>query len=277
MTQLSTPRMHLTPRLLMGGTAQRAPEGFHLVCLSDQRWDAVSAAPRRLLASAAGSWPVLFVEEPVRERNARAHVRTQEVAPNLTVATVHLPAGLTDGEACFFQRSLLNCLVSDVSAVRRVLWYRSPLPLRFSRGMDREVCVYDRLEEAGGDRPDLETLDRELLACADMVIAGGAPVDETRPDLQRKVFRLPDIAAPDVEEQLSGAPHGSLEWESAWSAMRRHIEQVAARKRRPATGTARRELRPADVVAATGTLASAAALNGPTLGALERPATRRSP
>ena len=77
-----------------------------LVCLSHLRWSWVYQRPQHLMKRAARDRRVFVFEEPVAGAE-RPWMDITTPAPNVSVATPHIPAGLSDGERVAVQRDLL--------------------------------------------------------------------------------------------------------------------------------------------------------------------------
>src|SRR5215218_8438357 len=106
------------------------PPHFDLVCLSHLRWDWVFQRPQHLLSRAARERRVFFVEEP-REGDS-PHLSLSHPRPSLTVATPHLPAGLSHDEAERAQQQLLTELLGEQGIDDYILWYYTPMALGFT-------------------------------------------------------------------------------------------------------------------------------------------------
>lgn len=184
--------------------ALRSPVGAQqppvLLCFSHLRWNFVFQRPQHLLTRAARTQQVIFFEEPVFECGIRAQLRISTPEPNIMVATPCLPRGLTENEADLFQRSLLNDLLARQELTDRqqrerlVLWYYTPMALRFSGHLDAAVSVYDCMDELSnfkGAPAELKELERRLLERAKIVFTGGLSLYEAKRRLHRSVHAFP--------------------------------------------------------------------------------------
>ncbi len=188
-----------TLRLAPSPAAERRPRPIMIV-FSHLRWNFVFQRPQHLLTRAAKTHDVFFFEEPVFEPQARAHLRLSSPQPGLTVATPVLPSCLTPREADLFQRSLLGDLLArqDVAEShqreRLILWYFTPMALRFSAHLQPAVCVYDCMDELSqfhGAPGEIVDLERRLLACASVVFTGGRSLYEAKRRLHTDVHAFP--------------------------------------------------------------------------------------
>lgn len=171
-----------------------------LLCFSHLRWDFVFQRPQHLLTRAAQTQQVIFFEEPIYECGVRAHLRIGSPQPNITVATPILPRGLTGNEADLFQRSLLSDLLARYDIADRqqrerlVLWYLTPMAMRFSGHLDAALCVYDCMDELSnfkGAPSELKELERRLMARAGLVFTGGMSLYDAKRKLHRAVHAFP--------------------------------------------------------------------------------------
>ncbi|MCW2365053.1 UDP-galactopyranose mutase [Sphingobium sp. B7D2B] len=154
-----------------------------LMCFSHLRWDFVFQRPQHLMSRFAYRQPVTFWEEPlVSGEVSDAWLELRTPAPHITVATPHLPEGLTDAESLATLRHLLDAYLGD-HAEPLVTWYYTPMMLPFSRHL-RAVCtIYDCMDELANFRfapPQLAELEAELFERADLVFTGGYSLYEAK-------------------------------------------------------------------------------------------------
>lgn len=154
----------------MHGTTRRP----QLVCFSHLRWDFVYQRPQHLLSRAARDHDVFYVEEPIFEEGARAHLRMSSRPEGVTIVLPVLPAG-TEADAAEAMSRLLRRLL-PAGPARRTLWYYTPMAMDFSRDIAADIVVYDNMDELTGflGAPvHLLALEEELFARADLVFTGG--------------------------------------------------------------------------------------------------------
>jgi UDP-galactopyranose mutase len=188
-----------------------------LVCLSHLRWDFVYQRPQHLMSRCAGERRVFFVEEPVFDEGP-LRVELKEREGGVLVAVPHLPEGLTSEVARdAAQQCLIERLLSDYGVRDFVLWYYTPMALRFTRHLRPLATVYDCMDELSafrGASPLLRTLERELLARADLAFTGGQSLYEAKRDRHPRVYAFPSsidaahfaqsrATLPDPEDQAS--------------------------------------------------------------------------
>jgi UDP-galactopyranose mutase len=170
-----------------------------LVCFSHLRWDFVFQRPQHLMSRFAASHNVQVWEEPIflgADEAPRVEART--IAPNLTIATPHLPEGLTEDAGA----AALCALLDDYLGTDRpeVAWYYTPMMLTFSRHLQADCTVYDCMDELANFRfapPRLLELETELFERADLVFTGGYSLYEAKRSRHSSVHPFPssvDIA-----------------------------------------------------------------------------------
>lgn len=158
-------------------------EDAFLLCFSHLRWNFVFQRPQHILVRAAEIYNVIFVEEPVLEQVSQPFLRVSEIKPRLSVVTPVLPHGTSPASALRIQRRQVDELADATPAAGRVLWYYTPMALRFSRHLDHHVCIYDCMDELSafnGAPGGLKDLEGELFRRADIVFTGGESLYEAK-------------------------------------------------------------------------------------------------
>jgi UDP-galactopyranose mutase len=171
--------------------AERAPD---LVCLSHLRWDFVYQRPQHLLSRCARERRVFFVEEPVFGKGP-LRLELKERDGGVIVAAPHLPEDLTSEVARDAALAgLVELLLAGQGVKDFVLWYYTPMALRFTRSLRPRATVYDCMDELSAFRgapPLLRTLEQELLARADLVFTGGQSLYEAKRGRHPRVYAFP--------------------------------------------------------------------------------------
>lgn len=161
-----------------------------LLCFSHLRWDFVYQRPQHLLERGARQYRVFYIEEPVHAAGA-PHFRMRFEPSGVTVLTPVLDAacdGVTE------QRRLIANLQERLQAHVVLHWYYTPMALRLTAGLRRDITVYDCMDELSAFRfapPDLVGLERELLAQADVVFTGGASLHAAKSHLHANMHCFP--------------------------------------------------------------------------------------
>jgi glycosyltransferase involved in cell wall biosynthesis len=165
-----------------------------LLCFSHLRWDFVFQRPQHLLTLASKSQRVIYFEEPVFEGVAHATIRSNSIAPSITVVTPVVPAGTGDIEATAMQQQLVDVVVASTPHQLLTLWYYTPMALRFSSHLVSDVCVYDCMDELSAFKnapSELIEMEKRLMERADVVFTGGQSLYEAKRSLHRSMFPFP--------------------------------------------------------------------------------------
>ena len=111
-------------------------------------------------------------------------------------------------ESISAQRAALEQLLARERISRYVLWYYTPLALRFSSHLTPAGVAYDCIEELSTSRnaaTELPALERELLRRADVVFTGGLALYEARKGQHPNVHAVP--SAVDVAHFAAARQH----------------------------------------------------------------------
>jgi UDP-galactopyranose mutase len=137
---------------------------------------------------------VIFWEEPSYVDAAGSRLATKRCPRSgVLVATPILPAGLSSAERDEMLRALLEEVVPG-EGTPLTLWYYTPMMLPFSEHLDAACIIYDCMDELAnfkGAPPELLTLERALLASADLVFTGGYSLYEAKRALHPAVHAFP--------------------------------------------------------------------------------------
>ncbi len=147
-----------------------------LIALSHLRWDFVFQRPQHLLTRAAADYDVVVVEEPIWTDAAGPGVELLERENGIRIVQPVLPHGTEKAAGIDHQRNILDGLVAGTEGPL-TLWYYTPMALPFSRHIEADVTVFDKMDELSAfanPPPLLLALEAELLERADVVFTGGA-------------------------------------------------------------------------------------------------------
>jgi UDP-galactopyranose mutase len=188
-------------RIMMNGnsptshaTNATASHAADLICLSHLRWNFVFQRPQHLMSRYAIARRVYFVEEPMVRDDLTSATVTMERHGAVLVVTPQLPASFTPNQVLAAQRSLLSQLIAGERIQRYVLWYYTPLALRFSDHLSPDVVVYDCMDELSAFKnadPALPSLERALLGRADLVFTGGQSLYDAKKHQHHNIHPLP--------------------------------------------------------------------------------------
>jgi UDP-galactopyranose mutase len=164
-----------------------------LICFSHLRWNFVFQRPQHLMVRFARDRRVYFVEEPIVDDAREAWIQL-EMQAGVVVVTPHLPSGLSEPDSAAAQRTMLDRLIAAESITRFVLWYYTPLALRFSDHLEPLRVAYDCMDELSafkGASSDLPILERQLLRRADVVFTGGQSLFEAKKTAHPNIHPMP--------------------------------------------------------------------------------------
>ena len=172
---------------------EQQPSSTDLVCLSHLRWNFVFQRPQHLMTRYARTRRVYFVEEPLFERVAAPGV-TVDLRDGVFVVVPRLPEGYTSPQSIRAQRAILDQVIAAHGIDRFVLWYYTPLALKFSDHLRPDAIVYDCMDELSAfkDAPaELTGLEQALLRRADVVFTGGHSLYEAKRHLHHNIHAMP--------------------------------------------------------------------------------------
>ena len=169
------------------------PRSADLVCLSHLRWNFVFQRPQHLMSRYAKARRVFFVEEPLFNDEAEPRV-TIESHDGVTVVVPHLPKSFSHEQSILAQRAVLDQLIDSHAIASFVLWYYTPLALKFSDHLKPAATVYDCMDELSAFKnapAELVLLEQALLRRADLVFTGGQSLYEAKKHRHRNIHAMP--------------------------------------------------------------------------------------
>jgi len=164
-----------------------------LLCFSHLRWNFVFQRPQHLLTRCARDRRVFVVEEPVFDTADRPHITITDGASGVRVVVPHLRE-LDRKREGDVQRRLLDDLIVREHVRPEVLWYYTPMSLRFSDHLNAPAVVYDCMDELSnfaGAPPGLREAERALLRRAGVVFTGGRSLYEAKKQLHQNIHPFP--------------------------------------------------------------------------------------
>lgn len=173
-----------------------------IFCFSHLRWGFVYQRPNHLMARAAKSARVFFIEEPVVDGNAASALaaapsvsfETHTTPEGVTVCTPHIPPGLDASAQQLLIRRQLDELIRDQKVTSPWCWYYSPMMLPLGEHLEASRIIYDCMDELSafaGAPPELREREAELLRRADVVFTGGHSLFEAKRPLHPNVHAFP--------------------------------------------------------------------------------------
>ena len=164
-----------------------------LICLSHLRWNFVFQRPQHLLTRCAVERRCFYVEEPLYDADDEPYC-TLQTSDGVHVVVPHLESECGVHEAVALQRRLLDELIRRERIGPFILWYYTPMALRFSDHLQPEAIVFDCMDElsAFAQAPaDLKQREAELLRRATVVFTGGHSLYEAKRDKHPNVHAMP--------------------------------------------------------------------------------------
>jgi glycosyltransferase involved in cell wall biosynthesis len=176
----------------LAGSLLHSGASYPIIVHCHLRWDFVWQRPQQFLSRISKKHRVLFVEGPfVEEGDFTPRYSLREVVkyPNVTVMQTHFPsARWHDGAWVDSERRRLLCeaLAGPLKGQfeNSVQWFYDPMAVTaFAGKMDEQAVVYDCMDELSQFKfapPELIQRERQLLALADVVFAGGRKMYESK-------------------------------------------------------------------------------------------------
>ena len=164
-----------------------------LICLSHLRWNFVFQRPQHLMTRYARTQRVYFFEEPLQADVAEPELHI-ESRDGVNVVVPHVPRGYSPEQTLLAQRAVLDQLLVTQHISRFVLWYYTPLALKFAAHLKPIATVYDCMDELSAFKnaaADIPALERVLLRRADVVFTGGHSLYEAKKHQHRNIHPMP--------------------------------------------------------------------------------------
>ncbi|KRB14366.1 glycosyltransferase [Rhizobacter sp. Root16D2] len=168
---------------------------MHLVAFSHLRWNFVYQRPQHLLSRLALRYPVLFVEEPMKDASeARLEVTTP--APGITVLRPHTPVeapGFHDDQLAAVL-PLLRAYLENQGITDYAAWFYTPMALPLIAELEPRAVIFDCMDELSAfrDAPrQLHQRESALMKRADLVLTGGPSLYAAKRHLNPNVMCLP--------------------------------------------------------------------------------------
>jgi glycosyltransferase involved in cell wall biosynthesis len=165
-----------------------------LICFSHLRWDFVFQRPQHLLSRFAANANVYYFEEPVFDARKDPYLSLSPRSSSLTVIVPHIKAGLPASEVQAALMALLDKFFQNTEMQNWTFWYYTPMALSFTDKYKPKVVVYDCMDELSAFKfapEELITLERKLMAKADIVFTGGHSLYEAKKQQHSNIYPFP--------------------------------------------------------------------------------------
>jgi len=175
-------------------------DNYPIIVHSHLRWDWVWQRPQQFLSRLSKKHRILFIEAPnPSEQACTAQATLREVSdyPNIIVLQIQMPAARWNDRAWVDKerRRLVQSFLAGPLGRNfdsPVQWFYDPMAVTaFAGHLNERAIVYDCMDELSsfrGSPPEMVRRDRELLAVADVVFAGGPKICRAKRELNANCF-----------------------------------------------------------------------------------------
>lgn len=180
--------------------AKISEDDYPIIVHSHLRWDWVWQRPQQFLSRLSKRHRILFIEAPYPSgctRAPRVILRDVSDYPNIIVLQMEMPAARwsegawVDKERRRLVRSFLSSPLGRAFDWP-VQWFYDPMAVTaFAGHLNERAIVYDCMDELSlfhGSPPEMVRRDRELLAVADVVFAGGPKICRAKSKFNANCF-----------------------------------------------------------------------------------------
>ncbi|WAC72190.1 glycosyltransferase [Roseateles sp. SL47] len=209
----------------------------NLIVFSHLRWGFVYQRPQHLMSRIASAYQVLFIEEPVLDRNGPARIESRMESPPGGGPAVEVLVPYTPVNAPGFDDAqlptllpLLEQALNQRSVRDYLVWLYTPMALPLIAGLHPRALVYDCMDELSAFKhapPQLRQRENALMQAADLVLCGGPALHQAKRKLHPRVYCLPSAV---------DAAHFSPDHLDATHPQATHAEQVQAGIAHPRLG-----------------------------------------
>lgn len=166
-----------------------------IICFCHIRWDFVYQRPQHLLNRFAIYNRVFVIEEPFfdQEEN-KVEIKKSDDASNLWVVKLSVKRPYHATESFEILKDLISEMITTRNIRRYLLWYYSPMALKYSDHLKPMIIVYDAMDELTAFKfapPELKDLESILLSKADVVFTGGQSLYEAKKHLHHNIYAFP--------------------------------------------------------------------------------------
>jgi UDP-galactopyranose mutase len=134
------------------------------------------------------------MEEPHFEDGIRPTLQISKRDEQLFVVVPYLPRSLRASEVDTQLKRLTDDLIEKHIEGSYILWYYTPMALRFTRHLKPLTVVYDCMDELSNFKcapPELGMLEDELFRLADVVFTGGPSLYEYKRNKHKNIHPFP--------------------------------------------------------------------------------------
>lgn len=168
--------------------------GADLICFSHLRWDFVFQRPNHLMSRCAKERRVLFLEEPMYDREHEDGLEVVELSRHLFRLVPHLVGGKCADEGLRAVGELLSGFCREREVGPAIHWLYTPMMLPVSESLPRSLVVYDCMDELSNFMhapAELREREARLVKQADVMFTGGMALYEHKRKLHPNVHGVP--------------------------------------------------------------------------------------
>src|SRR5690606_6800248 len=166
----------------------------YLLCFSHLRWDFVFQRPQHLISRFAKNAIVYFFEEPLFDSESDAYLTISKKADKLSVVVPHLVPGTDANQINTILTNLLDKFLQDTEQEDWTFWYYTPMAYAFTSKFKPRLVIYDCMDELSAFKfapKELISLEKMLMAKADLVFTGGQSLYEAKKQQHANIFPFP--------------------------------------------------------------------------------------
>jgi len=166
----------------------------NLICLSHLRWNFVYQRPQHLLSRFAKNVTVYFYEEPIFDGTVNNFLSVSRPHKNLHIITPHLKANTESEEVNKTLTSLFDHFMANFEPDNCLFWYYTPMALQFTHKHKPRAIVYDCMDELSAFKfahSEISSLEKKLMAKADLVFTGGQSLYEAKKQYHSNIHPFP--------------------------------------------------------------------------------------
>ena len=118
-----------------------------LICFSHIRWNFVYQRPQHLLNRFAVHNRVFIIEEPVLDAEETFYEIEKDKDHNLWIVVLHVHKYTHPDKRNLILKYLINTFLAKSSVISYMLWYYSPMSLKYSDHLNPALIIYDCMDE----------------------------------------------------------------------------------------------------------------------------------
>lgn len=168
-----------------------------LIVFSHLRWNWVWQRPQHLISRLAGTFNILFIEEPIQcKENQNGHWQLDQAAPSVLVCTPHTRCPKPGFNRSQLQELeyLLDELLEQQEISQPLVWLYTPMALPLAKRLHPICMVYDVMDELSAFKeapPELLQWEAETYRCVDVVFTGGPSLYRAKSHLHSNIHCFP--------------------------------------------------------------------------------------